>query len=213
MELDVQSFERESSPSDTTLHDEKEYTIIDPVNIKKETLQDTKICDICDKRFTQKYTLKRHVDNVHRKLKESTCGPCKLQFSRKHSLKRHLKLTKTHNVIDTFKFDSFITGHYHYRYIWTPRIGEELIGKHEPNNSYDKFAIAILKDDTIVGHVPREISSQFAELLESEGMVNVKVKANPVKTKRNGIRVPCTYIVSGKRIFVVNIMNNIANIC
>ena len=42
--------------------------------------------------------------------------------------------------------------------------------------------------------------------------VTIKVIANPVSTITHGIRVPCTYIVNGKRTFVQDVKDNIANI-
>ena len=64
---------------------------------------------------------------------------------------------------------------------------------YERDNTYHKFAVSILKNnDTIVGHTPRQISKQVTALFKSDGTVNVKVIAKSVKTKRRGIRVPCT---------------------
>ena len=88
-----------------------------------------------------------------------------------------------------------------------------LTSAHERENIYDGFAVSILKNnDTIVGHTPQQISKQVTALLKSDGTVNVKVIANPLKTKRRGIRVPCTYIVSGRRTFVEDIKDNLHKI-
>jgi len=79
-------------------------------------------------------------------------------------------------IYTEFQFESFITGYFHYQFIWTPQIGEVLTTTCESDNTYDKFAISILKNnDTIVGHTPRQISKQFTALLKSKGTVNVKV--------------------------------------
>ena len=136
---------------------------------------------------------------------------CDKQFTRKVYLNYHLKYTKLHNR--QFRFDSFITGHYHYQHIWIPQVGEDLAIAPERDNTYDEFAVSILKNnDTIVGHIPRQISVHVTALLKSEGTVNVKVVANPIKTRRRGIRVPCTYVVSGKRTFVQDIKDNLHKI-
>ena len=172
-------------------------------------------CNKCNKRFVRKTDFNRHVSQVHERVKESKCEICNKHFTRKAYLNYHMKHTKSHNLLipDKFQFESFITGHYHYRHIWTPQISEDLTSVCEPDNTYDEFAVSILKNkDTIVGHTPRQISKQFTTLLKSGGSVNVKVIANPVTTKRRGIRVPCTYIVSGKRIFVQDIKDNLHKI-
>ena len=42
--------------------------------------------------------------------------------------------------------------------------------------------------------------------------MNVKVIASPINTRTRGLRVPCAYMVSGKRIFVQYIKDNIHKI-
>ncbi len=44
----------------------------------------------------------------------------------------------------------------------------------EEENNYDEYAIAVMKDGVIVGHVPRTISKQFYNLIKSEGNVITK---------------------------------------
>ena len=172
-------------------------------------------CNICNKQFCSKLSFKRHVSEVHQRVKKSKCEICDKEFTRKAYLSYHLNHTKSHIrlIRDEFQFESFITGHYHYQHIWTPQIGEYLTTAHERDNMYDEFAVSILKNnDTIVGHTPQQISKQVTALLKSDGTVNVKVIANPLKTKRRGIRVPCTYIVSGRRTFVDDIKGNLHKI-
>ena len=144
-------------------------------------------------------------------LKKFYCDICNKGFTRNADLKRHVNESKSHNrlTLDEFQFESFVTGHYHYRHIWTPQIGEELATVHEPDNAYDEFAVSILKTDTIVGHIPHQISKQCTALLKSGGSVKLRITANPVNTMTHGIRVPCTYSVNGKVPFVRDIKNNV----
>ena len=46
---------------------------------------------MCDKRFTEKGNLKKHVDTVHLKIKEYICVKCDKWFTQKGSLKTHMK--------------------------------------------------------------------------------------------------------------------------
>ena len=44
---------------------------------------------------------------------------------------------------------------------WRPLVGEILTLEREEGNSHDKFAVSLLKDATVVGHVPPEFSRVF----------------------------------------------------
>ena len=45
-----------------------------------------------------------------------------------------------------------------YKEVWFPRVGEELLVHCENTNDHYPFAVTVLKDDTVVSHVTREIS-------------------------------------------------------
>ena len=51
---------------------------------------------------------------------------------------------------DRVEFSSVIRGHHVYKDIFMPAIGKILQSRREPDNSYDSFAIAIIKDNTNV---------------------------------------------------------------
>ena len=53
---------------------------------------------------------------------------------------------------------SSVLGYHVYRDIWTAVVGEELPCAREPTNTKDRYAVGVLKDDTIVGHLPKNIS-------------------------------------------------------
>ena len=60
--------------------------------------------------------------------------------------------------------------------LWDAQVGQELLLKYEPNNNEDSYAVAVLNEDVIVGHVPynlapvvemfmrREVNTGFAEI-------------------------------------------------
>ncbi len=52
-----------------------------------------------------------------------------------------------------------VRGCHTYQSVWTAVVGEELPYQRETVNPRDPFAVAVLKDEAIVGHVPRKISS------------------------------------------------------
>jgi len=52
--------------------------------------------------------------------------------------------------------------------IWTPVLNEELIPKREPANERDRNAIAILKEEALVGHVAFNLAPFISAFLRSD---------------------------------------------
>uniref|UniRef100_A0A1X7U355 HIRAN domain-containing protein n=1 Tax=Amphimedon queenslandica TaxID=400682 RepID=A0A1X7U355_AMPQE len=57
-----------------------------------------------------------------------------------------------------FQKESVITGHHVYKTVWTPIISEELHTEVEDDNGHNKYAVAVMKSNGIVGHMPRFLS-------------------------------------------------------
>ena len=72
-------------------------------------------------------------------------------------------------------------GYHEYSLVWTARIGEELVAKHESHNAFDKYAIAATKLlpgtiwSSVVGHLPQEISKFMHYLIIHGGQVSCNV--------------------------------------
>ena len=71
---------------------------------------------------------------------------------------------------------SVIRGHHIYKTIWMPYTGERLGVEREGGNTNDSYAVSIIKDDLIVGHVPREMSRICWHFLGHEGTMASIVK-------------------------------------
>ena len=54
-------------------------------------------------------------------------------------------------------------------------MGEELICRKKPFNTTDPFAVAVVKNSTAVGHVPRKILSVCSLFLRKNGTIVCKV--------------------------------------
>ena len=70
---------------------------------------------------------------------------------------------------------AFRRGHHVIKNIWTPTMGEQLPCKREIGNIKDRYAVAVLRDHTTVGHVPRKISVACALFLQREGSIHCVV--------------------------------------
>ena len=63
--------------------------------------------------------------------------------------------------------ESCVRGHHVYSSIWTPELEEALVCERELDNTEDRYAVAVLKDEVIIGHIPRKILF-FAPYLSQE---------------------------------------------
>ena len=71
-----------------------------------------------------------------------------------------------------FEKHSVIRGHHLYQRIWTPEIGEYLVCEREPTNSIDRYVVAVVKDDVIVGHLPRAQLKIYSLFLFRRGTID-----------------------------------------
>ena len=58
----------------------------------------------------------------------------------------------------SYRIESSLRGHHVYKDVWSPVIGDELPVEVEEHNTFDEFAVAVMKSSNVVGHVPQEIS-------------------------------------------------------
>ena len=70
-----------------------------------------------------------------------------------------------------YKMESYVQGYHIYKDIWTAMIGEDLLCEREPFNVVDRYAVAVLKDDTIVGHIPKKISRIRSLFIVRDGAI------------------------------------------
>ena len=57
-------------------------------------------------------------------------------------------------ALHSTEFNSYIRGYHAYKEDWAPTTGEELVLRRELENDKDHYAVAVVKDGEIVGHVP-----------------------------------------------------------
>ena len=83
---------------------------------------------------------------------------------------------------------------------WVPLIGEDAIFCcKEEQNIHDKFAVAIVCQDTVVGHVPKILSSIFWKFLSlPDTSVQVQVTGKRVNRGSGyGLEIPVKFIFQG----------------
>ena len=88
---------------------------------------------------------------------------------------------------------SSVMGYHYYKSIWVPVVGERLQCQREPANSYDRWAVAVLHNGAVAGHVPREISKVFSRYLDAGYKITAVVSSKPENRRRKGMEVPVCY--------------------
>ena len=102
---------------------------------------------------------------------------------------------------EEYRFNSFVRGYAYYRCFWPdPYVNEVLPATPESDNPYDSFAVAIVREKNVVGHVPREISKIVSQFLNEDGTtVSCRVAGLPVDRRiKKGVEVPCVYEFRGR---------------
>ena len=64
-----------------------------------------------------------------------------------------------------------VRGHRVYQQVWTPVSGESLICAREEDNVHDHYTVVVLQHDTIVGHLPRNISTVCSLFIRRSGSI------------------------------------------
>lgn len=83
-------------------------------------------------------------------------------------------------------------------------IGESLLVKPEPTNAKDRKAVAVLKDDLVVGHIPHNLAPRLFQFLRRD--IN-KAFAEVTGDKVNrgagyGLEIPCVYRLYGPPVYI-----------
>ena len=74
--------------------------------------------------------------------------------------------------------------------------GDEILAcQHETGNAHDHFAVKVVKSGSIVGHLPKKISSMCSLFLRRRGVITCKI-TDPQKQysrdlEQGGLEIPC----------------------
>lgn len=115
----------------------------------------------------------------------------------------------------SFQLESKIRGYHVYKDIWVAVDGEVLGCRRETSNGHDPFAVAVVKDSTVVGHVPRRISAICSLFLRRHGTITCRVNGSRRYSRdlpQGGLEVPCILIFSGEAVLVDKVKNLIDDI-
>ena len=74
-----------------------------------------------------------------------------------------------------YKKESMVRGHHSYQKSWTLVIGDVLIVEREEENQHDDYAVTVMKNGDIVGHLPRSISRVSWVFLKHGGVIMCQI--------------------------------------
>ena len=93
---------------------------------------------------------------------------------------------------------SVIRGHHNYQRIWTPELGEY---ERELTNINNRYAVAVMKGDVIVGHLPRAQSKIYSLFLLRNSTIDfifIGSISYSADLPQGGLEVPCKLLFNGK---------------
>ena len=90
-----------------------------------------------------------------------------------------------------------IRGYHVYKEIWEVATGEVLICERELHNVRDRYAVAVKKSGTIIGHLPRKLSRVCSLFLRRGGTIVCTVTGGrrySADLPQGGLEVPCSLL-------------------
>ncbi len=94
-----------------------------------------------------------------------------------------------------------VRGYHVYQAIWAAVIGEVLPCTREPTNPTDRYAVAVVKSGTIIGHLPRKISKLCSLFLSRGGSISCTVTGGrqySADLPQGGLEIPCSLLFKAK---------------
>ena len=89
---------------------------------------------------------------------------------------------------------------YHvYKEVWAAAVGEVLICEREPDNASDRYAVAVKREGTIVGHLSRKVTRVCSLFLRRGGSITCIVTRHrrySADLPQGRLEVPCPMLTS-----------------
>ena len=103
--------------------------------------------------------------------------------------------------MDEFERVCCISGYHVYKEIWEAATEEILICERELHNGPDRYAVAIKKSGTIIGHLPRKLSRVCSLFLRRGDTIICAVTGGrrySADLPQGGLEVPCSLLIKAK---------------
>ena len=100
----------------------------------------------------------------------------------------------------SFSISSVVRGYHKYKDIWVATEGEQLLCRKEDDNIHHLFSVAVIKNDYVVGHVPKKISTTCSLFLCCGGSIMCTVNGSRRYSQdlpQGGLEIPCELLFTG----------------
>jgi len=122
-------------------------------------------------------------------------------FNRRRLLQLLSPLFQTSRKMATFEIDCCVRGYHVSQRLWTSTVGENLSCRWEPTNENDRYAVVVMNDYTVIGHIPRKFSHVCSLFLRRRGNIICVATGKwrySVDLPRGWLEIPCKLIFSAK---------------
>jgi len=94
----------------------------------------------------------------------------------------------------TFERNCCMRGYHLYQHIWDAVVREHLNCEREPRNSNDRYAVAVVEDEIVVGHLLRKVSCLCSLFLRKGGRIScivTGIRRYSADLPQGGLEVSC----------------------
>ncbi len=77
--------------------------------------------------------------------------------------------------MEEYEVSSVVRGFHVYQRSWSPSLEEQLECLREASNDKDRYAVAVLRHGSVVGHIPRRISAACSLFIERNGRIHCRI--------------------------------------
>ena len=109
----------------------------------------------------------------------------------------------------TFTISSYIQGYHEYKDSWNPVPNQCLETKAEVTNIVDRYAVAVLQEDEVVGHLPKGKLGRYAKTISFFFTASVRNTCLVIVSGRavnlgdgKGMQVPCQLKFEGLKLYI-----------
>ena len=111
-----------------------------------------------------------------------------------------LMIFRFHPSMAVHEMESCIRGYHNYKDVWVTMIGD-LSYEREPLNHVDRYIVAVLKDDTIIRHIPKNIGIYSLFIARGGTVVCTPMggRRYSADLPQRGLEIPCKLVLIGEQ--------------